>query len=89
MFVWLVVSPLVRFPSLFLYSTYRYTYTPTSSRNTNYCGSLETRHAGKQGDTTPKRRGSLLNYLDQTQTMARKLGQEEEGGRHQEDVHGG
>jgi len=34
----------------------------------------DTRHAGKQEDTTPKRGGSLLNYLDQTQTMARKLG---------------
>ena len=44
---------------------------------------------GKHEDTTPKRRDSPLNYLDQTQTMARKLGYEEEGGSHQEDVHGG
>ena len=29
---------------------------------------------GKHEDTTPKRRDSPLNYLDQTQTMARKLG---------------
>jgi hypothetical protein len=49
----------------------------------------ETRHTGKPGETTSKRRGSLLNYLDQTQTNARKLGQEEEEGSHQEDVHGG
>ena len=34
----------------------------------------ETRHAGKHEDTTPKRGGSLLNYLEQTQTMARKFG---------------
>ena len=33
----------------------------------------ETRHAGKHEDTTPKRGGSLLNYLEQTQTMARKF----------------
>ena len=49
----------------------------------------DTRHAGKHEDTTPKRRDSPLNYLDQTQTNARKLGQEEEEGSHQEDVHGG
>ena len=49
----------------------------------------DTRHAGKHEDTTLKKGGSQLNYLDQTQTNARKLGQEEEGGSHQEDVHGG
>ena len=49
----------------------------------------ETRHSGKHEDTTPKRGGSLLNYLEQTQTMAMQFGKEEEGENHPEDVHGG
>ena len=48
----------------------------------------ETRQAGKQEDTTPKRGSYLPNYFDRTQTKARKFGLEEEGESHQEDVHG-
>jgi len=34
----------------------------------------ETRHGGKEENTPPKRGSSLPDYLDQTQTMARKFG---------------
>jgi len=50
-----------------LYIMMLYVYKSNGGRTT------ETRHAGKQEDTTPKRGSSLPNYLDQTQTMARKF----------------
>jgi len=64
-------------------------YVPIYIYKSNGGRTTAKRYAGKQEDTTPKRGSSLPNYLDRTQTMARKFGYEEEGESHQEDVHGG